>query len=44
MAKDTQKKPASKAKPRQGTGLHKFIATGGKPPDYQGSKGVMKKK
>jgi hypothetical protein len=28
----------------QGAGLHKFIATGGKPKDYKGSKGMAKAK
>lgn len=29
-----------KATPKQGSGLHHFIAVGGKPKNYQGSKGV----
>lgn len=33
-----------KAKPKQGEGLHKFIATGGKPKDYKGSKGAESSK
>lgn len=27
-------------KPVQGAGLHAFIATGGKPEDYEGTKGL----
>lgn len=27
-------------KPQNGAGLHNFIAQGGKPKDYQGTKGV----
>lgn len=40
MAKDTNgtKKQTVKAKP--GMSLHKFIATGGKPKDFQPCKGV----
>jgi hypothetical protein len=32
------------SKPKQGMGLHKFVATGGKPKDYKGcaSKTVVK--
>lgn len=27
-------------KPKQGMGLHQWIAAGGKPKDYQGTKGI----
>lgn len=35
-----------KRKPKQGAGLHKFVATGGKPQDYKGMQdgGVANKK
>lgn len=29
-----------KQKPKQGMPLHQFVATGGKPKDYQGTKGL----
>lgn len=31
-----------KKQPVQGAGLHMFIATGGKPEDYEGTKGMNK--
>ena len=33
-------KQSLKSKPKQGQPLHQYIALGGNPKDYQGSKGV----
>lgn len=32
-----------KQKPKNGAGLHVFVATGGKPKDYEGTKGLSPK-